>query len=206
MKVEIVFKNGKKETFDGIASFNVITNEKCHETDVARAPTEGKLFEVKPLRIDRRMFKMPRADPQQEWTRQIIREAFAEVDKHPGRYGSTFYTLIPKISKKKWGGYKVIAGLEGYANDLGGLMAEWVEQALEWAQRISNGESWETICNNADTANWHRIVRWQDGYYRSVGGSRINFDWPASHVDVEWVYRSYDTIHSTVPLVVLKKK
>ena len=31
-------------------------------------------------------------------------------------------------------------------------MADWVEQAFEWAQRISNGESWKTICNDADTA------------------------------------------------------
>ena len=57
MKLEIVFKDGRKETFDSIASFNVteeqITNEEDHTSDVAQTPTEGKLFEVNPLEIDR---------------------------------------------------------------------------------------------------------------------------------------------------------
>lgn len=63
MKLEIVFKDGRKETFDGVASFNVteeqITNEECHASDVAQTPTEGKLFEVNPFGIDRSKFEKP---------------------------------------------------------------------------------------------------------------------------------------------------
>lgn len=207
MKLEIVFKDGRKETFDSVVSFNVTeeqnTNEECHATDVEKSPTEGKFFEVNPLGIDRSKFEKPMRNKRQEWTRQIIQEAFAEVDKHPEKYASAFYTLIPE---KKWDGYKTVAELKAYANDLGGLMADWVEQALEWAQRIFNGESWEAICNNADTAKWYRMIVWKNGCARLVGGSRDDdYDILASFV-LDHDYNSCSRIYSTVPLVVLKKK
>ena len=202
MKLEIVFTDGRKETFSDVASFNV-TEEKITNSDVVQTPTEGKLFEVKPLGIDRSKFEKPKSNNQQEWTRKIINKAFTEVDKNPEKYAYVFYTLIPE---KKWNGYKTVKELKEYANELGGLMADWVEQALEWAQRIFNGESWEAICNNADTANWYRMISWNDGSYRLVGGSRNSInDFPASDVS-SGGYHSNSRIYITVPLVVLKKK
>lgn len=203
MKLEIVFKDGGKETFDGVVSFNEITKEECHASDLAQTPSEGKLFEVNPLGIDRSKFEKPMSNRKQEWTRQIIQKAFAEVDKHPEKYASAFYTLMPE---KKWNGLKTVAELNAYANDLDGQMADWVEQALEWAQRLFNSESWETICNNADTANWYRVILWKNGCYRLVGGSRnYNVLNPASDV-FDYDYGSFNCIYDTVPLVVLKKK
>lgn len=207
MKMEIVFKDGRKETFDSVASFNVteeqITNGECHVLDVGKTPTEGKLFEVNPLGIDRSKFEKPMSDWRQELTRQTILEAFAEVDKHSEKYASTFYTLIPE---KTWDGYKTFAELQAYANDLGGVMADWVEQALEWSQRICNSESWEAICNNSDTANWYRMILDKNGYYELVGNSRDhNFYSPASYVFFDY-HNPIDRLIYTVPLVVLKKK
>ena len=204
MKLEIVFKDGRKDTFGGVVSFNVteeqITKEECHASDLAQTPSEGKLFEVNPLEIDRSKFEKPMSNRKHEWTRQIIQEAFAEVDKHPEKYASAFYTLMPE---KKWNGLKTVAELNAYANDLDGQMADWVEQALEWAQRLFNGESWETICNNADTAYWYRVILWKNGCYRLVGGSRnININYPASDVGNRGYY-SNDRIIGAVPLVVL---
>lgn len=204
MKLKIVFKDGRKDTFGGVVSFNVteeqITKEECHASDLAQTPSEGKLFEVNPLEIDRSKFEKPMSNRKQEWTRQIIQKAFAEVDKHPEKYASAFYTLMPE---KKWNGLKTVAELNAYANDLDGQMADWVEQALEWAQRLFNGESWETICNNADTAYWYRVILWKNGCYRLVGGSRnININYPASDVGNRGYY-SNDRIIGAVPLVVL---
>ena len=202
MKLEIVFTDGRKEIFSDVASFNV-TEEQITNSDVVQTPTEGKLFKVKPLEIDRSKFEKPMSNKQQEWTRQIINKAFTEVDKHPEKYASVFYTMIPE---KKWNSYKTVEELKEYANELGGLMADWVEQALEWAQRIFNGESWEAICNNADTANWYRMISWNDGSYRLVGGSRDgNYSSPASGVN-SYVYFSDIIVSRAVPLVVLKKK
>lgn len=208
MKLEIVFKDGRKETFDGVVRFNVTeeqkTNEECHATDVAQilteGVTEGKPFKVNPLKIDRSKFEKPMRDQRQEWTRQIIQEAFAEVDKHPEKYASAFYTLMPE---KKWNGYKTVAELKEYAKDLGGHMADWVEQALEWAQRLFNGESWKAICNNADTANWYRMIIWKNGYSRLVGGSVVSSSIsPASNVFING-YDVNSSLSRTVPLVVL---
>lgn len=205
MKLEIVFKDGRKETFDGVASFDVtkeqITNEECHASDVAQTPTEGKLFEVNPFGIDRSKFEKPMSDRRQERTRQIIQEAFAEVDKHPEKYASAFYTLIPE---KKWKSYKPVAELKQLACELGDHNADWIEQALEWAQRICNGESWEDVCNNADTANWYRLVVWKNGYARVVGGSRLSdINYPASDVDGFDYDSNNGGLNYTVPLVVL---
>lgn len=208
MKLEIVFKDGRKETFDCVASFNVTeeqANEECHASEAVQAPTEGKPFEVNPLGIDRSKFEKTMSDRQQERTRQIILEAFAEVDKHPEKYASSFYTLIPE---KKWYDKKTYAELEVYANDLGGVVADWVEQALEWAQRICNGESWEDICNKRDTANYLRAILWKNGYYRLIGGTRKYCDWPrypASNID-GYQYKSNNRCDFVVPLIMIKKK
>lgn len=206
MKLEIIFKDGKKGTLESVVKFNVTekqtANEECHTLDVAHAPREGEPFRINPLEIYRSNFEKTMKDSKQEWTRKMIQKAFAEVDKHPELYASQFYTLVPK---KKWDDYKTVAELQKYANDLGGIMADWVEQALEWAQRIFNGESWEDICNYADTSSWHRMIIVNDADFRIVGGSRNSYNNnPASLVSGMGVNSGYK-IKTAVPLVVFKK-
>lgn len=180
MKLEVVFKDGRKENFCKVESFKVREEQDLNEKkcDVARVPQEGKLFEVNPLEINQAFFEKPRSDQKQEKTRQLILEAFAEVGKHPEKYASKFYTLIPE---KKWNGARTVSEIKEYAQ---GLMANWIEQALEWAQRISNGESWYGLCNQTDTANWWRMVVWKNGHCRLVGGTRaIEFEDGATFVE-----------------------
>ena len=169
------------------------------EAKPIQRPTEGIPFPVNHLDIDRNPFQEMREDSQQERTRQLILEAFAMVDKNPKKYGNPFKTLMPK---KTWD-WKTVYELEKLATELGNHEADWVEQALEWAQRIANGETWEDICNKPDTANWYRLVKWQDGH-RLVGGSReFSSSVPASGVFYSH-YRSYHEIFYAVPLVVLR--
>ncbi len=172
--------------------------QKQAETEMVQTPTEGKWFEVRPAEIDQRLFLEEKSDQRQEKTRQLILEAFAEM-KNNSKYARPFKTLRPE---KAWD-MKKVKELEGLACNLGGHVADWVEQALEWAQRIANGETWKAVCNDPDTANWYRLIEWKNGYTRLVGGSRKNiFNSPASDVG------SYDfgpnrCLHFTVPLVVL---
>ena len=205
MKLEIVFKDGRKEIFDSVASFNIIEekniNEECYSSVVTQTPTEGQFFKVNPLGIDRRKFEKPISNRQKERTRQIIQEAFAEVDKNPEKYACEFYTLIPK---KEWHGYRKVVELNAYASNLGGMMADWVEQALEWAQRICNGESWDTICINADMAKWCRVIRWKNGSYRLVGGSRLYGNCIEASYILHYNYSSIDRFDFAVPLVVCR--
>lgn len=167
---------------------------------VAQEPTEDKWFEVNPQTIDQSLFQKKRKDERQEKTRRLILEAFAEVKSSPEKYGKKFKTMMPK---KSWP-YKTVEEFKQLACKLGDHNADWVEQALEWAQRISNGESWEVICNNADTANWYRMIIWKNGYARLVGGSRYYYDSePASYVHDFDFNKSLFRIGNTVPLVVL---
>lgn len=167
---------------------------------VAKRPKEGKWFEVKPNAIDQKLFEEEREDPKQEKTRQLILEAFAELNHHPQRYGRNFKTMFPK---KTWE-HAVVRQVQDMATQLGDHLADWVEQALEWAQRISNGETWETLCNYRDRAKWERMVVWKGGHLKIVGGSRYiinNFDAPAS-ADGFYIYDLDISPCGLVPLVV----
>ena len=174
--------------------------QKQAETEVAQTPTEGKWFNVNPTEIDQRLFSEKKSDQRQEKTRQRILEAFSEMKNNP-KYARPFKTLMPK---KTWN-EKYVSELIEIACNLGDHMADRVEQALEWAQRIANGETWKEVCNNPDTANWYRLIEWKNGCTRLVGGSReSSINYPASYVYHDYYYPNL-RLSSTVPLVVLYK-
>ena len=169
---------------------------------VRERTSEVQWFEVNPQAINQRLFQKKRKDKEQEKTRKLIQKAFAEVKYNPEKYGRKFKTMMPK---KTWES-KTVEELKQLACKLGDHNADWVEQALEWAQRINNGASWEAVCNNPDTTNWYRLVEWEDGLARIVGGSLDYQDGsPASYV-YERDYYSGDRIIRTVPLVVSYEK
>lgn len=177
-------------------------NKQITTAKVASRPTEGHLFEVNVQGIDRRLFQNQRIDERQEEARQLILEAFNEVKCNPEKYGKKFKTFMPY---KTWED-KTIAELKQLACGLGDHNADWVEQALEWAQRISNGELWASVCNKQDTANWYRLIVWKDGGARAVGGSSV-FECGFSASEVHCTDYSLNmNVASTVPLVVLYER
>lgn len=166
--------NGREANFSeqGLIAIaeKYLSSKIYREDDTVKAPkkpTEGVWFEVKPQAIDQRLFKEERRDEYQEETRRKILRAFAKMKENPESYGKNFKTLMPK---KTWES-KTVSQLREMASELGDHNADWVEQALEWAQRIANGESWEEICNVQDTANWIRLVTGQVGNDWFVGGA-----------------------------------
>lgn len=197
--------NGREMTFSEkelIAILEEHFSSKTTTSKVAQKPTEDEWFEVNPLTIDQKLFEEKRNNKMQEATRQLILEAFVEMKNNPEKYGKNFKTMIPK---KEWES-KTVAELKELACKLGDHNADWIEQALEWAQRIANGESWKSICNDADTANWHRLVVWKNGYARLVGGSvDLGENVPASDA-VSAYFDSDKYLDCGVPLVVLYEK
>ena len=178
-------------------------NQNTKISDTAQVPSEGKWFKVNPKAIDKDLFKDVREDSNQEATRLLIVEAFYLVEAFPNKYGKNFKTMMPKNT---WSG-KNTTELEILACELGDHMADWVEQSLEWAQRIANGEEWHAVCNDPDTANWHRLVKWKCDHRRNIGGSWFCTNkyphiknYPASHVG-EVCYPK-NVFLDTVPLVV----
>ena len=182
--------------------------EEYFKMKVAQPPTEGNCFEVNPNSIKQELFQKERKYPAQERTRKIILKALREVKKHPERYAKPFKTLIPKLSDCEPYLQSVypptVQDLINSAKKNGDHIANWVEQALEWAQRISNGEDWKAICNDSDAAEWYRLVIWKNGYTtKRVGGaSHIDYKYPASRVSDDDFY-SHDYMPYTVPLIVL---
>lgn len=163
-------------------------------------PIYEEWFEVDASTIDITLFQKERADIDQENTRKLILKAFDQMKNEPEKYGK-FRTLMPS---QEWYPTKLcceIAAMKDFVREKGGEMATWIHQALEWAQRIANGDSWEAICNEADTVYWYRAVIWDNGFVRIVGGSI--YDEPvksASHVN----YRNYGDgafFENVVPLI-----
>ena len=185
-----------------VMQISIPEGSNCRKVEVTEKPAEGKWFEVNPLAINQQLFKKKREDLRQETTRNLILEAFSEVKKNPEKYGKSFKTMMPE---KKWSS-KTVAELKELAESLGDCIADWVHQALEWSQRLANGESWEAICNEADTANWYRLVVWKRGYSRAVGGScKKDNSIPASDISGNVYWSNAARLGNTVPLVVLYK-
>lgn len=191
----------KQELVDIVKKY--LENQETKMRDTAQVPSEGKWFKVSPKSIDKNLFKDAREDLNQEATRLLICEAIYLAEILPNKYGKDFKTIIPE---KTWGS-KNTTELEILACKLGDHMADWVEQSLEWAQRIANGESWHAVCNNPDTADWHRVVKWKCNLIRIIGGSWFCTNryphiknYPASHVG-EICYPK-NVFLDTVPLVV----
>ena len=183
-----------KEHFIGFA-----TEEE--EAYPGEKPKKDECFMVNPMNIDRTYFEEKRKDKKQEKTRKIIVKAFAEVDHSPEEYNRVFWIMVPE---KKWA-WKTVKGLQQVAINLGGHTANWVEQALAWAQQLYNEQSdsgWENLCNKEDTSSYYRMVIWGD-YISYIGDSK----WCAngySPTDMFVVkYRPTVRLDYTVPLVVL---
>ena len=195
MQVTLELYNGRVIAFSGVANISV-SNEKIENKEIVETrPVEGKWFEVKPLAIEQKLFKKKRNDARQESTRKLILEAFSEMRKNP-KYEKAFKTLIPEKPSTS----RNVGELKVLASTLGDHNADWIEQALEWAQRISNGETWETVCNEKDTAKWQRLVVWKEGYCRFIGGSHENNN-SATYVG-DYDYCDFRNIFDAVPLVV----
>lgn len=164
---------------------------------MAEAPVQGKWFEVKPLEIRQSLFQKQRVDVRQERTRILILEAFLEVKMNPRKYGRNFKTKMPKKTWDKKSVKDLKKEARKYCNS---CIADWVEQALEWAQRIDNGESWESLCNKDDTAEYMRLVVWKNGSARIVGGG---LEWKIPPSDVfDSNYPTHCVLDDVVPLVV----
>lgn len=195
--------NGREMTFSeqeliAIVEKFIISN---NDNKIAQTPAEGLWFEVNPNRINQKLFQEERKDSKQEGARKLILEAFEELKKYPKKYGRVFETMI----LKKEGGSEKVEDLKKRACKFGDHNINWVEQCLEWAQRISNGEPWENLCNKRDTAKWYRLVVWKDTRSKFIGGStRCEANKSATNVNNHYL-EDNNVVDHTVPVSVRYK-
>lgn len=159
-----------------------------------------KGVEVNPILIDEPTFEIEKKDcySHKESIMQVIQKAFIEMKKDLRRYARPFEIVTPAELESVYTEEKMVALAEKYGDHI----ADWVEQALEWAQRIANGED---IFNKSDDSKWFRAISWQDGHVCLVGGANElnNHDSAASIHDFN-VNSSYQ-IYNAVPAVVRYK-
>ena len=132
----------------------------------AEKPTEGKWYQVNPRTITIGLFENERSDKRQELIRKIILEAFVEAHKN-SKYYEPFETMVPNRTEEHF----FEKELKILAQKIGDSQTDWVEQALEWAQRISNGETWENLCNKPDYNKWFRLIVGKNDESWIIGGS-----------------------------------
>ena len=156
-------------------------------------------YYINPNSINLELFEEQKSDFKQERTRKIILRAFGEVKKNPEKYAKPFKVVIPK---RTWVS-KTVVELKELAEKDGDHMANWVEQALEWAQRIANGESWKSVCNKPDSHESYRLITWENGFARLIGGSRENKDKSPATKVFFYDYSTFSKIFYGVPLVVI---
>lgn len=193
---------GRKRTFTEQELIAILekyfSSEAAEQSNVAQKPTEDEWFDVKPHSMDQKLFEKEREDDKQEQTRKSILEAFEAMKKYPRKYGENFKTMVPKKTRQ----LITLKGLKEIAEQKGDHIADEVEQALEWAQRIVNGESWETICNDIDNSNCNRAIICRDGRARTVGRSLHEWSTNAASYVSECVLSELCTYENVVPLIV----
>ena len=200
-----LFVNGRDMTFSEEELRKIIeihfkkdgTVTETNETENKKI--EGLRFNVDPNSINWKLFEEKRTDDEQEKTRQMIINAFHEMNRYPKQYKKTFKTILPA----KTFDAKNVKEIKAMANGVGDHIADWVEQALELAQRISNGESWEDICNKPDDAPFFRWIKWINNggvLIGGVSGKWRGYSFSASKITY---YRfAYHLFKVAVPLVV----
>ena len=159
-----------------------------------------KGVEVNPILIDESIFEIGEKEhySHKEYIMQVIQKAFTEMKKDLRRYARPFEIVTPAELESVYTEEKMIALAKKYGDHI----ADWVEQALEWAQRIANGED---IFNKSDDSKWFRAISWQDGHVCLVGGAEeLNEHDSATSIHDFNVNSSYQ-LHYAVPAVVRYK-
>lgn len=169
--------------------------------EISQKPAVCKGFEVKPKMINKSIFKERRDDKREEETRQLILEAFDEMKCNPDRYAKPFFTMI---HKKTWESVITVEEMIKNSKQEGGHIANWVEQALEWAQRIQNGETWQNLCKEPDTEECHRLIIWKNGKARFLGGAKNIGNKSSATTVCKVNFNLNSSIGDTVPNVVYR--
>lgn len=136
------------------------------EENLKLYPVEGKWFKVVPKKIKWSLFVNARNDEAQEKVRKLILNTHSVMLEYD-LYTDPFETLIPE---KTWEAFKISEFTE-FASKMGDSIADIDDQALVWAQRITNGETWEEVCNDIDNTPWFRLIEYTPGMYRLIGNS-----------------------------------
>lgn len=139
-------------------------------------PLNGEWFLVDIDTFNMHLFVEKREDIDQEVARQRILQAIEKVQSTNSP--KKFQTKVPL---KTWNGFLSKDQLSIILNKSNERVASETVQFLEWGQRLSNGESWEDLCNNPDDNNYLRVISVGKGDYFMVVGGTKKHHYPKEH-------------------------
>lgn len=163
-----------------------------------KSPAPDIWFEVFPLAINQELFQKKANGTWPEIARNLILEAFEEMKCNPDRYARNFKAMFP--GEKVGGVTNGIGTQKKFASEKGDHTANWVEQALIWAQRISNGETWDSLDAPEEEGIRPRLIVWKSGAERYVGGTLCGR--PQSHISIHRKLGSTPIHKMSVPLII----
>lgn len=140
--------------------------------EYAKKPKAGHKFCVDLQSIDvEKIEKMP-CKVYYEGIKKVVLYALKLAQVMPAKYGNRFYTYIPYLEELEFDDFKfeVVSQLVEFGSKIGDHCADWIEQGLEWAQRIQNGEDFVSLCEIQDAIEYSRIVVFDDDMLWNVGG------------------------------------
>ena len=162
--------NGREEKFDEKQLIDILKEHFDEDTIKIKMPKNATGIEchkVLPGDIDKTLFKAKRENKVEEAARKIILDAIHNyLDVYPEKYGKPFKTIV-FIGKFE---EMTLIDVEEFAKEYGSCIGNIVDLALEWAYRISMGESWESVCNNI-YRGFYKLVQYECRYFFLFNGA-----------------------------------
>lgn len=125
--------------------------------EILDKPAENdEWFKVDPPKINWKLFEKERKNRRQEAVRELIKKAQRLLEGWPEKYGRKFETRFEyfgEVNEYQSEFTEVLIKLKKLNS-----IAELSAQAFEIAQRLSNGETWEKLCNNPDSYKYPRLI------------------------------------------------
>ena len=161
--------NGREKTFDEKELVDIL--KKHYDEDVIRIkmPKEAigvEIHEVIPEDINRKLFEEKRIDEVEESARNFILYALENLDRKPSKYGKPFKTII-YMSKFE---NMTLGDVCDFTKKYGDYLANTIDQGLEWAYRITMGETWESVCKDVNRG-WYKMVQHENRYFFMYQGA-----------------------------------
>lgn len=152
--------NGREKTFDEKKLIDIF---KEHDLTKIKMPKDAlgvEIHEVIPEDINRKLFEEKRIDEVEESARNFILYALKNFDRKPEKYGKPFKTIVFMSPFEEM----TLMNVEEFAKKHGNSFATTVELGLEWAYRITMGETWESVCKEVDRG-WYKLVQHECRYF-----------------------------------------
>lgn len=126
-----------------------------------------EFHEVIPADINKKLFEEKRINKAEETGRKIMLDAIENyLEMFPEKYIKPFKTITVMHGFENM----TIDKIYGMTKEYGGSLSNLTDLGLEWAYRISVGETWESVCADIDRG-FYKLVQYEARYFFLFNGT-----------------------------------